>query len=63
MKTHKIISLLRNPYGLSLEEMKEIRLAAANEIESWEDAFNNLKKYVESLGIDITSYNAMEKVK
>lgn len=58
MRTHEIISKLRNPYGVNEKEMRAVRLAAADKIESLEDAYQNMKKFAESNGLDTTTYSA-----
>ena len=52
MKTTKLLHVLRNPYGRSDEERKQDRLAAADEIERWKDAFENMRDWAEQKGID-----------
>ena len=57
MKTNTILNILRNPYGRSEEEKRNARLEAANEIESWIDAYNNMKEWAIKNGLDINTYN------
>jgi len=47
MKTTKLLHVLRNPYGRSAEERKQDRLVAADEIERWKDAFENMRDWAE----------------
>lgn len=57
METHQIISFLRNPYGKSTDEMREIRLAAADEIEKWKNAYENMRDWGIKCGIDVNAYS------
>jgi hypothetical protein len=56
MKTHEILARLRNAYGLTPKELRAVRLAAADEIEKWQDAYENLQTYAAKSGLDTTCY-------
>lgn len=56
MDTNLIISFLRNPYGKTPEEMREIRLAAADEIEEWKNAYENMRDWAIQCGVDVDTY-------
>jgi len=57
MEMQKIIHILRNPYRWNQAERDDARLAAADEIEKWKNAFENLRQYAEDNGLDIMTYN------
>ena len=57
MDTQKIIHILRNPYGWSQKNKDSARLAAADEIEKWRDAYKNMRKFAEDNGLDTMAYN------
>ena len=56
MKTNEILHILRNPYGYSNEKVREIAYLAADEIERWKDAYDNLQKFAEKRGLDTATY-------
>lgn len=56
-ETDELLSHLRNPHGLSHDEMKKSRLAAADEIELWRDGYLNLKAWCEQNGLDTATYH------
>jgi len=45
MDRNRAISLLRNPYGISEDEIREARRFAADEIERLESYIRSIKKY------------------
>lgn len=57
MRTNKILHRLRNPHGLTNEARKEIALAAADEIERWKDAYENICQFARENGLDTATYN------
>lgn len=57
IETNEIIHILRNPYGWSKQEKKKAYLAAADEIERWKDAFENMCTFAKDNDLDITTYN------
>jgi len=56
MKTNKILHILRNPYGRDLAELRQAALAAADEIERWKNAFENMRAWAEKNGVDVMTY-------
>jgi hypothetical protein len=52
----KCLHRLRNPYGYSEDEMRWARLAAADLIEHYKDAYGNMKAWAEENGLDTTCY-------
>lgn len=52
---NKILHILRNPYGYHEEEIKQARLQAADEIERWKNAFENLQAWCDKNGWDTTT--------
>jgi len=57
MKTNKVLHILRNPYGFNKSTIREAAMAAADEIERWKDAFENMRDWAEQNGVDIMTYN------
>ena len=55
MKTEDILHILRNPYSWSRAERREAMVAAANEIEKWKVAFENLQDWCDQNGWDTTT--------
>lgn len=56
MSYNTILHQLRNPYGLDKYHLRNVRLAAADEIEKWHDAYQNLRCFAEKRGIDTTTF-------
>jgi hypothetical protein len=54
MSVNMILHILRNPYGYSEKEQKQARLAAADKIEEFQDAYLNMRKFAEDNGLDTT---------
>lgn len=52
----EIIHNLRNPWGKSPESMTETRFEAATRIEQWTDAYENMRDFAISKGLDVTCY-------
>ena len=57
MKTKTMLHILRNPFGHSDNRKKQARLKAADEIERWKDAYENLEDWAVKNGLDVTTYN------
>jgi len=57
MKTDEILHILRNPYGWNDTEIRQVALDAADEIERWKDAFENMRDWAEKNGLDIMTHN------
>jgi len=57
MKTQSILHILRNPSGWTEKEQDKARLAAADEIEKWKIAYENLLEFANSQGLDTSAYN------
>lgn len=55
MNTEEILHKLRNPYGFSPAKMRQVRLAAADEIELWKDAYSNLREFAENSGLNVNT--------
>ena len=55
METNLLLHKLRNAYGQNAEELREVRLAAAEEIEKYRDAYKNMCDFAVSKGLDITT--------
>ena len=56
MESNEILHYLRNPYGKTKEECREIMHLAAERIEQWKDAYENMRDYAVSKGLDVTTY-------
>ena len=54
MRRSDILHILRNPFGYQSHIIREARLAACDEIEALIDGYENLRKYAESQGLNIT---------
>ena len=57
MSRHEIVAKLRNPYGLSPDEIRQVRLAAATLIESLHGAYSNMRQFAEDNGLDTVCRN------
>ena len=57
MKTNEILHILRNPYGRRHIEIRQAALAAADEIERWKVAFENMRDWAKQNGLDVMTYN------
>jgi len=53
MKDHKILTILRNPYGFTDSEKKKAYLAAANRIENLVFIYENMKTWGLDNGLDM----------
>jgi ribosome recycling factor len=51
----EIIHILRNPYGHSQEEIRQVQLDAADEIENLLDAYVNMRDWARENGVDTTA--------
>lgn len=52
----KILNILRNPWGWSEAEKREAALAAADEVERWKGAFENMRDWAIANGVDVNTY-------
>ena len=63
MDINLIISKLRNPYGLSDDEKKAVRLRAASLLDQLQDAYINMRDWCEKRGWKMetffTTFNAL----
>ena len=50
--THKVKHILRNPYGHSAEEIRDMQLKACDLLDRWEEAYLNMRKFAEDNGLD-----------
>ena len=57
MNTDEILHILRNPYGINFDKVREARLAAADEIEILKKEYADLKEWCEENGLDTTTTN------
>ena len=55
-KQKRILHILRNPYGFSDKTIKEVRLAAADEIEKLQGDYENMRDWALENGLDINTY-------
>ena len=55
MLTDLLLHRLRNSYGQSNDELREIRLIAAKKIEELQDAYLNMRDWAEKNGVDTTA--------
>lgn len=51
----RLIGVLKNPYGYSEDAMRQIRLAAALRIESYREAYENMRSFAQENGLDTTA--------
>lgn len=58
----KLLHILRNPWGYSHEELKKARLQAADELEYWKKWAEDMLKWCEDNGLDITTRGIGVKV-
>jgi len=54
--TDKLLGQLRNAHGQNFDQMREVRLAAADHIEALTAALASLRKYAEEQGIDTAAH-------
>jgi hypothetical protein len=54
--TNNLIGRLRNGHGLTFDEMRAVRLAAAEQLEAYQQALQSLREYAQALGIDTASH-------
>ena len=57
MKTKEILHILRNPYKYDQSEIRKVALLAADEIEKWKIAFENMQDWAKQNGLNVTTYN------
>jgi hypothetical protein len=53
-----VLHILRNPYGHSQEEIKQAQLDGADDIENLLDAYENMKAWAETNGVDTLAYHS-----
>jgi predicted DNA-binding protein (UPF0278 family) len=56
-RRNEILHILRNPYGHSQEEIRQAQLDSADEIENLIDAYENMKAWAETNGVDTLTYH------
>jgi hypothetical protein len=56
MTCHEILGKLRNGHGFTFDEMREVRLAAADHIESLEQMVESLREHARKAGLDTAAY-------
>ena len=56
MTEEKALHIVRNPYGFSEDEIREARLYVCDKMESYKDAYLNMREFAESKGIDTRAY-------
>jgi hypothetical protein len=52
-----VLHVLRNPFGFSSDEVRSVRLKAAELIERYRDAYTNMREFAEANGLDTTARN------
>ncbi len=55
--TDEILHVLRNPYGYTETQIREVMFDAADEIERWKGAFENMRDWAIENGLDVTTRN------
>lgn len=55
-ETQRVLHILRNPYGYSATEIRQMQIKACNLIERYQDAYLNMRKFAEDNGLDTTTH-------
>lgn len=56
MTEHEALAITRNPYGFSEEKQREARLLICDKMETYKEAYLNMREYAESQGLDTRAY-------
>ena len=56
MTENDAIHICRNPYGHSAEERKAAKLVVCDRLESWKEAYENMRDFAVESGLDVTAY-------
>lgn len=62
MNEHEALHISRNPYGHPPHKVREAVLAVCDRLESWKDAYWNMRKFAEDSGLDTTCYHGANSV-
>ena len=54
MTENEAIHICRNPYGHSASQCKQAKLTVCTRLESWKDAYENMRKFAEDNGLNMT---------
>jgi len=57
MTESKSLSICRNPHGFSEDEVREARLTVCDKMESYKNAYLNMREFAESKGLDTMARN------
>lgn len=52
----EVLHVLRNPFGHSQTKVRQARLQACDMIESYQDAYLNMRHFAEENGLDTATY-------
>ena len=56
MTESEAISITRNPHGFNADQRREARLLVCDRLESWRDAYENMRQFAIQNGLDVTCY-------
>ena len=56
MTEHTALHICRSPYGHTAAERREARLKVCELMESYKDAYLNMRQFAEDSGLDTTTY-------
>lgn len=62
MTENEAIHICRNPYGHSADQRKQAKLVVCDRLESWKDAYENMRDFAELTGQDVTCYSGGQTV-
>jgi len=57
MTEHEAIAIVRNPWGHREDRVREARLLVCEKLESWRNAYENMRDFAIEKGIDVTCHS------
>ena len=60
MTENEAIHICRNPWGFSEVAIRKARLLLCDAVESWKDAYENMRDFAEQSGLDVTCYSGSQ---
>jgi len=52
----RALHITRNPFGFNEQEVREARLKVCDRLVAWKEAYENMRDYAISQGLDVTTY-------
>lgn len=63
MTEHEALGIVRNPWGHREDAVREARILVCDRLETWREAYENMREFAIASGLDVTSYVGPENDK